>query len=109
MSRMSELVYPDAPGFKAHGTSEQAARIVAGTAKTLRAQVLQAIAAAPDGLTADEVAERLNKSILSVRPRVSELNRNGEIRQAPNRGRNSSGMSASVWVVAPSIAGGSNE
>lgn len=109
MSRMSELVYPDAPGFKAHGPSEQAARVIAGTAKNLRAKVLQAIVDAPNGLTADEVATRLNKSILSVRPRVSELRRTGEIRQTDKRGKNDSGMSASVWIVAPSIAGGGHE
>ncbi len=106
MSRMSELQYPDSPGFKAAGPSEQAAKAIAGPAKTLRDKVLQTIAAAPHGLTADEVAGKLNKSILSVRPRVSELRRQGEIRQSSHRGRNDSGLSASVWVLSPSIAGG---
>jgi hypothetical protein len=95
--------YPDAPGFKASGPSEQAASAVANMAKTLRGQVLRTIAAAPQGLTADEVAGKLNKSVLSVRPRVSELHRQGEIRQASVRGTNTSGMTASVWILAPSL------
>lgn len=103
MSRMSELGYPDAPGFKAHGPSEQAATTIAGTAKTLRDQVRNVIASAPHGLTADEVATKLNRSILSVRPRVSELHRQGEIRQTGGRGKNDSGMSASVWTLAPPL------
>jgi hypothetical protein len=106
MSRMSELQYPDAPGFKVAGPSEAAATSIASTAKTLREQVLRTIASSSHGLTADEVAAKLNKSILSVRPRVSELRRQGEIRQAPTRGKNDSGMSASVWVVSPKLGGG---
>jgi hypothetical protein len=71
MSRLPEA-YPDAPGFKAPGPSEQAATAISSTAKTLRDQVLETIAKAPAGLSADAVAERLCKSVLSVRPRVSE-------------------------------------
>jgi hypothetical protein len=103
------LIYPDAPGFKAHGPSEQAATAIAGTAKTLREQVLCAFQQAPGGLTADAVAGRLGKSILSVRPRVSELHRQGEIRPAGGRGKNDSGLSATVWVVSPPLPGPSNE
>jgi hypothetical protein len=102
MSRLPE-VYPDAPGFKSSGTSEQAATAISGTAKTLRDQVLHTIAASPHGLTADEVANKLNKSILSVRPRVSELRRQGEIRQTGGRGKNDSGMTANRWTLAPPL------
>lgn len=105
MSRMSELQYPDHPGHKAAGPSEAAATAIAGTAKVLRQQVLQIIAASQHGLTADQVAAKLNRSVLSVRPRVSELRRQGEIRQASQRGKNDSGMSASIWIVAPPLAG----
>lgn len=104
MSRMSELQYPDAPGFKATGTSEAAAIAVAPVARTLRDLVKRTIATSP-GLTADEIASRLQKSPLSIRPRVSELRRLGEIRQADSRGTNASGMTASRWEVAPPLAG----
>ncbi len=102
MSRLPEQ-YPVQPGFKVSGPSEQAATAISGKAKTLRDQVLRTIAAAPQGLTADEVASKLNRSILSVRPRVSELHRQGEIRQTAIRGKNDSGMSASVWTLAPPL------
>ena len=54
-------------------------------------------------LTADEIAHKLNRSILSVRPRVSELRRQGEIRQSGARGKNESGLTASVWVISPPL------
>jgi hypothetical protein len=95
------LEYPDAPGFRVSGPSEKAAIAIGGVAKTLRSQVLRTIAAAPQGLTADEVAD--NRSVLSVRPRVSELHRQGEIQQTAFRGKNASGMTASVWTLSPPL------
>jgi hypothetical protein len=100
MSRLPDA-YPDRPGYKVSGPSEQAA--IASIAKTLRDKVLATIAAAPQGLTADEVAGKLNKSVLSVRPRDAELHRLGEIRRTGSRGKNTSGMTASVWVLSPPL------
>jgi len=100
MSRMSELIYPDAPGFKVSGPSEQAAEAMSGTANKMRAAVLAQIAQYQHGATADEIAKDLNLSVLSVRPRVSELNRNGEIEQTGARRKNESGMTATVWRIA---------
>lgn len=97
--------YPDSPGFKAPGPSAEAAGAIAGTAKTLRAQVLRTVIRSDRGMTADEIAATLNRSILSVRPRVSELNRLGLIEKAPGRGKNESGMSATVWRVARPLPG----
>jgi predicted ArsR family transcriptional regulator len=101
MSRMSELIYPDAPGFKVSGPSEQAAGAMGSTANKMRAAVLAQFATYPGGATADEVAKDLNLSVLSVRPRVSELKRTGEIRQTGGRRKNESGMTATVWRIAP--------
>jgi predicted ArsR family transcriptional regulator len=101
MSRMSELIYPDAPGFKAAGPSEDAAKVISGKAARLRAMVLKQIAKCPAGATADEIAHNLGLSILSIRPRVSELNRAGEIRSTDMRRKNESGMTATVWQLAP--------
>jgi hypothetical protein len=95
--------YPDNPGFKAAGTSQEAAKIIAAHAKTLRSRVLREIASMPSGLSADEVAARLKASILAVRPRVSELHRAGEIRKSEGRAKNASGMAAAVWVVSPPL------
>jgi predicted ArsR family transcriptional regulator len=96
---MSELIYPDAPGFKAAGPSQQAAEAMGSTANKMRAAVLGQLATYPDGATADEVAKDLNLSVLSVRPRVSELRRTGKIQQTTARRKNDSGMTATVWQV----------
>jgi len=96
---MSELIYPDAPGFKVAGPSEQAAETISGKASKMRAAVLAQIAQYPGGVTADEIARDLNLSVLSVRPRVSELHRNGEIEQTGGRRKNESGMTATVWRI----------
>jgi hypothetical protein len=100
---MSGSTYPDRPGHKVPGPSEDAATAIAGSAGTLRDRVREVIATALSGITADDVAAQLNRSILSVRPRVSELRRLGDIRQAEGRGKNRSGMSASRWVIAPPL------
>lgn len=92
------LFYPDAPGFKEHTTSREAAERVSSVAETLRGQALQHLLAIhPEGATADELAEQFNVSVLSMRPRISELRRQGQIIQTGQRRTNYSGMSAHVW------------
>lgn len=94
--------YPYAPGFKGArgGASEQAARKIASSAKNLRGRVLAEYQAAVNGLTADEAATRLGLSILSVRPRVAELHRLGELAPSSERRANESGTLATVWKLA---------
>lgn len=101
MSRVGELAYPDAPGFKREGPSEQAARAFKGSATKLQARVLAELARHPAGATADEVARCLGASVLGIRPRFSELNRAGEIVDTGFRRKNESGLSATVWKIAP--------
>ncbi len=98
-----DRTYPDAPGFKVIGPSEDAAISIAARAPRIRDAVLDVIANNPAGITADEIASALGLSILTVRPRVSELHRLGEIRATGDRRCNSSGMTASVWRVAPPL------
>ncbi len=99
----SDISYPDAPGFKAHGPSEEAAIAVAATTKPLRARVLATISASPAGFTANGLAAELGKSILSVHPRVAELHRQGEVKPTTTRGTNASGMTASIGIVTPPL------
>ena len=89
--------YPHAPGFKVHGPSEQAAINVLGRSCTLRERVYAVLCAAQ--LTADECATAVGESILSVRPRLSELYKQGKITDTGIRRKNSSGQTASVWRV----------
>ena len=51
-------------------------------------------------MTADELADRLDLSILYVRPRVSELVTRGDLVSSGQRGRNASGKQATKWMVA---------
>jgi predicted ArsR family transcriptional regulator len=107
MSRVGEtMTYPDAPGFRVSGPSEQAAEAIAGTASKMREMVLAQFALHPSGATADEIAKDLNLSVLSVRPRVSELKRTGKIVQTKSRRKNESGMTATVWRIASQLPSG---
>lgn len=88
--------YPATPGFKVDGPSAAAAANVAESAETLRADVVKALKRF-GAMTADECAAVLNKSILSVRPRFSELRVAGKVVDTGGRRKNSSGHSATVW------------
>jgi hypothetical protein len=98
--------YPSEPGFKERSTSRDAARKMKPRAQTLRDQVLITLRTAwPGGMTADEIAKKMGKSILSVRPRVTELRKLEEIIPAKQAGGiknqrrpNESGLDATVWV-----------
>lgn len=94
---MTQTTYPDAPGFKVAGTSESAAVAAQSRTETLRGACLTQLLQAD--LTADECARELNESVLSIRPRFSELRRRGMIRKSGERRLNDSGCSAWVWTV----------
>ena len=51
-------------------------------------------------LTADEVAEKIGESILSVRPTITRLIQEGVLTKTPLRRRNLSGKMATVVAVA---------
>lgn len=92
--------YPDVPGHRARDTSADAARSMRPVAPKLRERVLATImASGHHGLTADQVAARMGRSILSVRPRLSELVDARLIRDTGDRRQNESGKSAIVWMA----------
>jgi hypothetical protein len=93
--------YPNNPGFKSRGTSSIAARRIARHATALRDRVYDFLRTNyPASFTPDEIAERLGVSILSTRPRVTELLRRGVIIKTDSRRPNESGMSATAvrWL-----------
>lgn len=95
--------YPYEPGAKVCGTSTDAAVEMKKKAPTLRAEVLALLrlpAYITHGLTADRAAAILNESVLSIRPRFSELLEMGQIRDSGKRRANQSGKMATVWVAA---------
>jgi predicted ArsR family transcriptional regulator len=92
------VTYPDSPGFKSRGTSSVAARRITPHAEALRDRVFSFLKANyPAPFTADEVADRLGVSILSARPRLSELRRSALIEPTAERRKNRSGLSAHCW------------
>lgn len=90
--------YPMSPGFKARDTAYEAARAIASAAPVLKAKALATLQKS-NGLTADEVAGRMGVSILSIRPRISELARLGKVRDSGARRPNASGKKAIVWAA----------
>jgi len=95
--------YPRSPGYRERSTSMDAARAVQSDAATLREKVYGAVlAAGHDGLTADEAAKLLDRNILSVRPRVTELSKEmpPRIVRTDKRRANDSGLFARVWRAA---------
>jgi predicted ArsR family transcriptional regulator len=91
--------YPQLPGWKEPTTSREAALAISVDAKNLRDRVFKLLQSlAPDeDLTADQIAIRLQRSPLSVRPRVSELAAAGKVQRTGNRSKNESGMTAHRW------------
>lgn len=89
--------YPAQPGAKVDGPSRLAAEHIGPSVDTLRGLALREIFKSQRGLTADETAERLGLSLLSIRPRVTELKRLGEIEDSGVRRKNTSGRYATVW------------
>ena len=91
--------YPATPGWKTDhpDTSKAAALAETSRASILRTQVVSCYHH-HGNLTADEVAELLHESVLSVRPRVTELCKCDPpvLEDSGERRRNASGHSAAV-------------
>lgn len=88
--------YPLHPGAKEQDTSQEAAEAIASRAPRLRALVLRTLVV-NGPMTADEAAAHLKIDKLSIRPRFTELLRDGLIVDAGYRRRNPSGKAAKVW------------
>jgi hypothetical protein len=92
--------YPHRPGFKRGGTSRAAANSISVYAETKRHDVLvEFVVAGERGLTPDTCATALNLSVLTVRPRCTELLAAGLLIPTGERRQNQSGMSAAVLRV----------
>ena len=100
--------YPNTAGSKErNGTSELAAEKIekSGKAAALRERVLDAFwinewSIGP--FTADEIADKLGESILNVRPRVSELFKQGLLEKTGIRRNNAQGSSCAVFRLVQS-------
>lgn len=93
------LGYPNAPGWKGQETSRQAAESMKAKAPTIQQRIIGLLHPAL-ALTPDEAAEMLGLPIWTVRPRFSELGKQGKLVDTGRRRRNESGKSAIVWQLA---------
>lgn len=93
------MSYPDTPGFKTEGTSQEAAADIANRASVLKIQALSFLRRTAAGATADEIAAALGASILAIRPRISELRVEGLVDTNGGRRANKSGKSAFIWFA----------
>ena len=92
--------YPDAPGHRNVETSIAAADALAPKLGRLQRMAQAAIReAGAHGLTADELAARLEMDRWSIQPRTSELRRKGHIRDSAQRRPNCTGKMAIVWTA----------
>jgi len=101
--------YPHTAGYTEPTTSKEAAEAIEGSGRAplLREEVLrvlnldEATTMTPwdIGMTADEIAAELGESVLSVRPRVTELYQKGLIRPSGQRRKSSGGKMSHVWVL----------
>lgn len=89
--------YPAAPGYKDDQTSKEAAEAIAGRVHLLRNRCLTALTQSP--MTADEVSVAIGESVLSTRPRITELLQLGKIEDTGDRRANASGRRAKIWKV----------
>lgn len=94
-SQQDLFTYPRAAGWKRDGTSRDAAKKMGRRAPLLRDALLGLLKGA--ALTADEAAVKLGKSVLSIRPRASELLAMGLIYDTGKTRKNDSGVQATVW------------
>ncbi len=89
--------YPHTPGHKAQGTSLEAAHAMKSRAQTLRNLSLNCFETG--AFTADDVADMLGESVLTIRPRISELVRMGLLKDSGQRKANASGKMAICWEL----------
>tara|TARA_R110000796_G_scaffold139833_1_gene255971 strand:+ start:318 stop:653 length:336 start_codon:yes stop_codon:yes gene_type:complete len=95
----TEQSYPFLAGHKQVDTSIEAAEAIKEGVETIRNKVFNVIANKGNfGATADEVAELLNYSPFTVRPRVTELFKLNKIERKDKR-KNLSQKAAYVYVV----------
>lgn len=100
---MTDSPYRDGmPGYYSHApeTSRDASESVAAVANSIRAQVRRVIYdTAEAGITADDIAARLDLTVYQVRARVAELHTGMEIADSGRRGIGGAGRKVAVWVA----------
>lgn len=89
--------YPEAPGFKARDTSEDASIGIEPKARGLRARVYDALRLGP--ATPEDIAERLGEPVHNIRPRITELSARNMVEDSGERGPAMGGRQAIKWRI----------
>jgi len=95
------MSYPNTPGYKVEGTSQEAAEhmLTSGQANILRVRCAEYVKSRKVlGSSADECAAAIGESVLAIRPRFSELVDDGVLRKTKLTVKNESGRNAAVCV-----------
>lgn len=92
-------------GWKGQPTSQQAAEKAAPGAAAIRDLIMAKMREQDRAMSADEIAAAIDLSILSVRPRVSELARAGKLVNSGLRTINKSGSTAARWKLTAAARG----
>ena len=96
---MEDKLYPYSPGSQDSDTSIEAAELIKEGAETIRKKVFDVIVnKGVFGATPDEIADLLALSAFTIRPRVTELYKQGKIERKDKR-QNASKRSAYVYVI----------
>jgi len=93
--------YPDRAGFKEQGTSRDAANAIEGSGRAANLRIAVLGFYARQSGTADEAAAALGESPFSIRPRVSELTKQGRLIRTGERRKSSEGGASAVLALAP--------
>lgn len=93
--------YPDHAGYKTTGTSQDAANAIEGSGRAARLRIAVLGFYARQNGTADECAEALGESPFSIRPRCSELVKQGRLVRTGERRKSSEGGASAVLKLAP--------
>lgn len=80
-------------------TEVEAAEKVAPRVTGLRLKVLQSLHRTPNGATGEEITDRINEWLYSVKPRITELARYGLVKDSGHRVKNSRNRNEIVWVI----------
>lgn len=87
-------------GYRNTDTSRQAALDIEPGKKTIKQQIIDLLASASVPLTADEIADIIRRPHGSVRPRMTELQLDGKVRDSGSRKLGRYGKPMICWWLA---------
>lgn len=95
--------YPDRPGYRGlteptRATSREAAKKVAGLAKSQSGRILAELKAVyPEGRSSEQIAAATGILVYSVRARMSGLLASGAVQETDERTKNDAGFAVTLW------------